>query len=655
MKIESVNLEIMAKKDNIKSKASQSIPRQKTVEEKYVALTETEHILMRPGMWIGSVRFEEKEMFLYDTEDESMKLRFVEYVPGMLKLVDEIISNSCDEYRRPDNMGLTRLEVGLDCTRFIMYVEDNGGIPVVKHKEAGIYIPEFIFGRLRTSSNYNDDEDRSVIGTNGVGSALTNIFSKEFKVVTSDNKNQCTCEWFNNMSEHPEPIIEKAKKGSHSTYIEFTLDYDRFEKRPGIEWWPTFVEIVRKRCIDAAAANPGLEVTFVEDNKKETWKFNDFKEYITLYKDYVDLSNIIEYKDDYKKVYVIPDGNINIGFVNGAECSKGTHIKALHSFVNEQVSAHLLKKDKIEVTPRQIDGKYSMFCDLTVSNPTYGSQTKEDLTTPIDKFYKNEEIKFEVSQKFLDQVSKSEIVNIVKDWYAQKQAAEDQKTIRQLNRQAKAALKRPDKFIECNSKKKHERELWIFEGDSAKAGFRMGRNTQTQSAYLLRGVPKNCYGLTPSQIMKNECFSDLVSILGLQFGKENDPKELNYGKIVIASDADVDGDKIAALLLVFYNYWPELFEHNLVVRSVSPIIIATKGKQKQFFYSLDEFRKVQNKYKGWVLRYAKGLGGLNASEYRDMLQNPIFMTFKKDELSDSMLRRWFSKDNSDDRKNMLSA
>lgn len=626
----------------------------KKIEEKYRSLSEREHCLQRSGMYIGSVRFEEADFFLYDKDDCAMKRKTVEYVPGMLKLVDEIISNSCDEYRRPDNMGLTRLEVGLDCTRFIMYVEDNGGIPVVKHKEAGMLVPEFIFGQMRTSSNYNDDEDRSVIGTNGVGSALTNIFSKEFKVVTSDNKNQCTCEWFNNMSEHSEPKIEKAKKGSHGTYIEFTLDYDRFEKRPGIEWWPTFVEIVRKRCIDAAVANPGLEVTFVEDNKSETWKFNDFKEYIELFRNYIDINDVIEYVDKNKKVYIYPDGNINVGFVNGAECSKGTHIKALHGMVNEKISSFLAKKDKIEVTPRQIDGKYSMFCDVTVSNPTYSSQTKEELTTPIDRFYKDETIKFVIPDKVLDKLTSSEIVNIVRDWYKQKQAAEDQKTIRQLNRQAKSALKRPDKYIECNTKKKAERQLWIFEGDSAKAGFRQGRNPQNQGAYMLRGVPKNVFGLTPAQIMKNECFSDLISILGLQFGKEMDFKELNYGKVVIAADADVDGDKISSLLLVFYNLWPELFDHNIVVRSISPIIIASKGKNKEYFYSLEDYRKVQNKLKNWQIKYCKGLSGLGNSEYRDMLQNPIFMSYKKDDMADSTIRKWFAKDNSDERKQMLS-
>lgn len=631
----------------------------KKIEEKYRSMSDIEHCLNRPGMWIGSVRFEEKEGFLYNREEGIMKMETYEYVPGMLKLVDEIISNSCDEYRRKDNMGLDSLQIMIIDSNKEIRIIDNGGIPVVKHKEAGVYVSEFIFGQLRTSSNYDDNEDRSVIGTNGVGSSLTNIFSKKFTVVTGDGKNVATKVWYDNMSQQNEISIQKTSNRHHGTEIRFELDWDRFEKRDDNDWWPIFKQILEKRAIDAAIANPGLKVTFEEWTTPEhssyasEWKFNDFKEYIELYRNYIDLQNCIEHIDSNKKVYIYPDGNINVGFVNGAECSKGTHIKTLHGFINQSISEFLAKKDKIDVTPRQVDGKYSMFCDVTVSNPSYSSQTKEELTTPIDKFYKDESIKFELPAKILESVTKSEIVNIVRDWYKQKQAAEDQKTIRQLNRQAKSTLKRPDKFIECNTKKRMDRELWIFEGDSAKAGFRSGRNPQTQAAYLMRGVPKNSLNVSPAQLMKNEVFSDLVTIIGLQFGKANDPKELNYGKIVIASDADVDGDKIAALLLVFYNIWPELFRYNVICRSISPIVIASKGKQERNFYSLEEFRKCEKELKGWQIKYCKGLSGLNLSQYSNMLRNPIFSFFKKDDLADSMFRKWFGKDNSDERKNML--
>ena len=129
-----------------------------TIEQKYKSMTEVEHILQKSGMWIGSINKEDKNLYVYDNDNCKMIMKTVSYIPAVLKLVDEIISNSVDEYRRIDNLGLTNLDVKIDTNGFIT-IRDNGGIPVVKHKEAGIYVPTFLFGSLRTSSNYNDIEN----------------------------------------------------------------------------------------------------------------------------------------------------------------------------------------------------------------------------------------------------------------------------------------------------------------------------------------------------------------------------------------------------------------------------------------------------------------------------------------------------------------
>ena len=125
----------------------------KKIEEKYQELSEVQHILNRPSMWVGSPKSEEKDAFIYNEKNGKFEMKIVNYIPAMLKVVDEVISNSCDEFRRKDNMGLTELYVKIDKDNGEIVVRDNGGIPIVKHKEAGVYVPEFIFGRLRTSSN----------------------------------------------------------------------------------------------------------------------------------------------------------------------------------------------------------------------------------------------------------------------------------------------------------------------------------------------------------------------------------------------------------------------------------------------------------------------------------------------------------------------
>ena len=628
--------------------------KEKTIEQKYQTMDEISHILSRSGMYVGSIKPEEKDLFIYNIDTAKMQNKTIEYIPAMLKVVDEVISNSCDEFRRKDNMGLTQLFVTISKKKGRITVRDNGGIPVVKHKEAGIYLPQFIFGQLRTSSNYDDTDDRNVIGTNGIGVKIANIFSKRFSVESADKKNKIEIVWENNMRDVvSNNKIEKCT--DHFTQTTFDLDFTRFETEDKT-FTDDFIDIVHKRCIDAAAANIGLKVVFKCDDYEETWKFKKFDEYIELYSDLLEnINDKIQFDNQLASVYVFPGSNIDVAFVNGAECSKGTHIRAVRNEVNNAVVDFLQKKDKIEVTTRAVDGKYAVFMNINVSNPAYDSQTKDTLTTPVDKFSKDEKVIWDVPEKFIAQITKSEIIELMRDWFKQKTAAEDEKALRKINRETNRGLKRPDKYITCSSRNKKEKQLWIFEGDSARSGFRNGRNPDIQAGYTMRGVPMNCYGMTPVQIMKNEVFNDIVTILGLKWGKEFDINDLNFGKIVISTDADVDGSKIASLLILFFNNWPELIENNILCRSISPIIISRKGKDCKKFYTLNEFKAEEKNLKGYSHKYAKGLGGLSNQESKEMYQEPKFLYFKKDNLADSMFRKWFSKGDSETRKEMLNS
>jgi len=627
----------------------------KKIEEKYKELSEREHVLLRPGMWVGSIKEEERQSFVYDDNQGKMTMEDITYSPGMLKLFDEILSNSCDEFRRKDNMGLTQIFVEIDLRdkhKNEITIKDNGGIPIVMHKDAKMYVPEFIFGRLRTSSNYDDTEDRNVIGTNGVGSSITNVFSKVFHVESADGKNKISVEWTDNMEKKSKAEITPSKQ--HFTQTTFLIDFDRFDqKEKGIS--KDFIKIMHKRCIDAAAANLGLKVTFnIIDNDgvyETTWKFKKFEEYIDLYSDYIEEEDMISFKDDQKQIWVCPNSSIDVAFVNGAECSKGTHIKAVRLPIGHTVADVLKKKYKIEVTNKGIDGKYGIFGVFNISNPSYNSQTKEELTTAVENFYKDGS-EFVIPEEFLRKVQKSEIVDLVLDWYKQKQEAEDLAKIRKLNRESKKLL-RSDKFINCSSRINYEKELWVFEGDSAHTGARMARNPQTQATYRLRGVPLNTIGMTPTQVMKNQCFNDIVNILGLQWGEYNKIENLKFGKFIITSDADYDGDKIAGILICFLNHFPELFEQGIIYRVVTPIISAVKGKDKRLYYNREDFDKDAKKLNGYIIKYLKGVGSQDDDSYKLMMQNPHLIKFTKDDLAGMMLRKWFGKGQADTRKSML--
>ena len=384
-------------------------PRKKKIEEIYKEMDEITHVLSRPGMYVGSIKDETRQMFIYDSDESMMTMKDVNYAPAMLKVFDEILSNSCDEYRRDTNLGLTKIEVTAKYDGTIT-IKDNGGMPIIMHKEAKCYIPEFVFGRLRTSSNYNDDEDRQLIGTNGVGSVLSNIFSSSFTVDSADGKNSFHRSWSENMRKLNDDLVVKKCK-DHYTQTTFKIDFSKFDVDYN-ELPDDFVAVLEKRCIDAAAANPKLKVSFkyIDKNKKElfnkTWMFNKFEQYIELYNDFVDTSAKLSFENELVRAWIFPGSNINVGFVDGAECSRGTHMNAIRLRINKTVQ-DLLEKKKMPVTLHNVDTKYSLFCECTVSNPAYDSQTKECLTTPVDKFSKDEKIKFEVPEQFLKKVEKS--------------------------------------------------------------------------------------------------------------------------------------------------------------------------------------------------------------------------------------------------------
>lgn len=610
------------------------------IEEKYRALSEVDHVLQKSGMWIGSKHLTKETFFIFD--NERMVQKELEYIPGLLKIIDEIISNSVDEYRRPDNLGLTEITVSMIGSDRIR-VRDNGGIAVAVHKDAGMYLPEFLFGQLRTSSNYNDSDERTGVGTNGVGSALTNILSKNFKVTTADGKKKIIVEWSDNSKTKSDPIISKCKE--HFTEIEFVPDLDQFS---GIERIPfDFSHILRKRCIDAAAGTLGLKVTFELRTSNddlltsETFVFDNFVDYIKMYKGIINTDEIIYDNIPGKWEFaIIPDSNIQVGFVNGAECSKGTHIRLLEWWVECIVTEYLKKTYKLEISKSVVNRNYSIFVRLDVINPEYDSQTKERLCTNDYHFDKSGTY-HRVTDSFTERVKSSTLISNLIDWYKQKENVENQKALRKMNRELKSRSQ-IDKLVECNSKDRKKCELWLFEGDSASSGFRVARDPQFQASYKFRGVVKNTFGKSQKQIFSNKEFSDLIAAIGLTFGG-NDINKLRYGSIYICTDMDVDGDKIASLLLAFFfDHFPELIEAGMIYRVLAPIIIATKGSSSYRFFTLEEYRKYEKKLAGYHIKYVKGHGGLSQSDYKSMLHNKNLYQFTIDAQSGELLATWFS-------------
>jgi DNA topoisomerase-2 len=603
----------------------------KEIGKKYQLLDEIEHVLKRPGMYIGSTKpHTSNEWILQDGIYEKEELS---YNPGFLKLFDEIISNSVDEHKRSGKINTIKVRVdsGSVC------VWDNGGIPVVQHPEHKTWIPELIFSNLRAGSNFNDDEGRTVAGTNGVGASLVNIFSEKFTIETADGKNRFYQVFTKNMSSKTAPKISKSTQGF--TEISYTPDTSRFDI-PCIDL--NHIKMMRKRAIDIAAANPGLKIVFND----ETFKFKSFKEYVDLYlKD-----SIMEKSSDWEfSIGVSKDGFQSISFVNSIETKDGgTHVNYILNQVIEYLRGMIKKKYKVEVKPSDIRNHVFLFINCTVINPAFSSQTKEKLITEPKDFG----TKHEVSEKFAKAVFSSEIIQSLLDWIEQKKNAEERAELRKLNKSL-GNTKVP-KLIDAKGKDRGKCILGIFEGMSALSAVRKFRDPQTFGAFPLKGKFLNVSELSNSAVIQNDEAVQLMASLGIKLGEELG--DLRYGKIYIYTDADPDGDSIAGLLINFFNrYWPGLFDQGRVFKVMTPLVVAKKGKDVKPFYSNDEYQawELKTGAKGWSVEYKKGLAALEDIEYRDIIHKPVLVKISNDKYYRQSLTNWFGSDSKPRKEKLL--
>jgi DNA topoisomerase-2 len=361
----------------------------KEISKKYQLLDEIEHVLKRPGMYIGSTKpHTSQEWILKDGMYEKEELT---YNPGFLKLFDEIISNSVDEHKRSGKINQIKVVIKDN----LISVWDNGGIPVVQHPEHKVWIPELIFSNLRAGSNFNDDEGRIVAGTNGVGASLVNIFSNKFKIETADGKKRLVQLFTKNMSVKGVAKISASSQGF--TEISYEPDLSRFEMKSLDE---AHIKMMRKRVIDIAAANPGLKLEF----NGEKFRFKNFKEYVELY-----VQAPVWEKSEHWEFAVghSKDGYQSISFVNSIETKDGgTHENYILNQVIEDLRVLIKKKHKVEVKPSEIRNHVFLFINCTVINPAFSSQTKEKLITEPKEFG----TAHTVSDKFAKAVFASEII-----------------------------------------------------------------------------------------------------------------------------------------------------------------------------------------------------------------------------------------------------
>lgn len=505
--------------------------KKKTIEEQFKKLDDISHILMRQGMYIGSIKPTTSDKFGPD-DNGKFKKREVTFIPGFIKIFDEILINSVDESKR-DGSKLNIIKVTIKDN--VISIWDNGGIPVLMHKEHKEWIPEMIFSNLKAGSNFNDDEQRLTAGLNGVGSVLTNVFSKEFIVSTCDGKNHFYQTFRNNMRERNKATIKKSTK--NHTEITYIPDLEKF----GMDIIDDdHIWVMEKRVIDIAGCNPNLKVYF-NDNLIQIKSFED---YVKYYK-----SNFFyeTNKDKSWSIAIAPsdDGFQQVSFVNSNETyDGGTHVDYIMNQVINQLRDFFQKKHKVDIKPSEIKNHIFLFINSVVVNPSFSAQTKEKLITEVKDFG----FTFEVSDKMIKSILKSEIVDSILDWIEKKKSAEESKILRTLNK----SREKVDKLIDAKGRDRFKCSLGLYEGDSASSSFRKFRSADTMGAFALRGkfvnvmdIPiKKLFGKNPSSGGWNYPeVINLINAIGLNVGEKANVKNLRYGKILIYTDADcLDGN-----------------------------------------------------------------------------------------------------------------
>lgn len=580
----------------------------KHLQQTYQVLDEIDHIRARSGVYVGSISVQTTAEWIFNSNSKMMEKKEISYIPALIKIFSEILDNSIDEGKRSPEI-LNQIKVTVKDG--VISVQDNGrGIPVQIHEQTGTYITETVFSNLRAGSNFNDDEDQSLIGTNGMGSTLTNVLASQFKVESCDGKKLLKQDFWNGMRERSEPKISASTK--NGTQITFTPDYEFFKLK---QLDSDHILKIQKKVIDAAASNLGIKFYF----NGEKISFKSFDDYIALYtKEYLTDST-----DDWKIGISSSDGFEQISFINSVETYQGgTHVDYITNQITSKLREHFKKKHKVDVKPSDIRNHIRIFIFGTVNRPRFSSQTKENMVSPASEW----KTSWTVSDKFIKGILKTEIVQSILDWVSVKEQAQLNADLRKANKNIdKNNPKLVDKFHDASTKLRSDAMLFLTEGDSASGAVLSGRNPKTMGLFPLRGKPINVTPMDLKDILENREFKNIMIITGLQFGvKVNSINDLRFGKIVITSDQDLDGYGIRGLLFnAFYRFWPELFDLGIIHILNTPIVKVKYKKHNINFYSIESFGEWQDSHQDekYDSKYFKGLGTSDAKEWREYLNN----------------------------------
>ena len=598
---------------------------EKPVEHSYTShdiqvLEGLEAVRKRPGMYIGS------------TSEK-----------GLHHLVWEIVDNSIDEALAGY---ATDIEVTVDPEN-IVTVEDNGrGMPVEIHEKTGISTVETIFTVLHAGGKFGGGAYKVSGGLHGVGASVVNALS-EWLEVTVYKEGKVFFIRFENGGKAVAPLkqIGTCDPDKHGSLVRFKADSTIF---------------LYDRLRQIAFLNKGIKLLFtderMEDEVKRTHTFlyeGGLKEYIAFLnknktpiheeiiyvegeQDGIQVEIAMQYNDGYVPNVYSFCNNINTG--EGGTHEEGFKLALNRTLNNYAKEAGLLKKDEEGLQSDDVREGLTAIISVKHPDPQYEGQTKTKLgNVEVRKIVSN--ILGEQLERFLLENPNSAKLIIEKAQLASK-ARLAAKKARELTRR-KSALEissLPGKLADCSSKNAEICEIYLVEGDSAGGSAKQGRNSKFQAILPLRGKILNVEKARLHRIFDNNEIRSMITAFGAGVGEEVDVTKLRYHKIVIMTDADVDGAHIRTLLLTFlYRYLRPVVEGGFVYIAQPPLYKIQKGQQVRYAYSDDELNHVKAELGDRlnIQRY-KGLGEMNPEQLWETTMDPEVRTLIQVTIEDAM-------------------
>jgi len=619
-----------------------------------------EAVRKRPGMYIG------------DTDDGT----------GLHHMVYEVIDNSIDEALA----GYCKnINVTINSDGTVSVSDDGRGIPVDMHKGEKKSAAEVIMTQLHAGGKFDHDSYKVSGGLHGVGVSVVNALSENLKLEISRDGKKYFIEFNNGEAKAPLKVNGKSKDtGTKITFLPSKNIFSSIKFNPN-----TLI----KRIRELAFLNKGIKITFVDSSQKKVKNFEfKFEGGIVEFVEFLDekrekLKNKNE-NDLFKKPIYLEGKKENIdiqcslkwnatysedvlAYTNNIfQKDGGTHLlgfrSALTRVINKYANEHnLLKKNKLTISGDDIKEGLSCVLSIKIPDPKFSSQTKDKLVSSEVRMIVETIVNEKLSMWFDQNPSIAKIIlsKIIQAALARDVARKARESVRRKGALELSGL--PGKLADCQIGKQEGTELFIVEGDSAGGSAKQGRNRANQAVLPLRGKILNTYvedslnknngnkngsdqrtKALSKMISSNEIVT-LINALGLDpKTQEIDLKDLRYGKIIIMTDADVDGSHIRALLLTFFNNKPfnKLIENGHVYLAQPPLFKINKGskgiyikdeKELEDYIVINnkEFKKIKKGSKEFLkkldneksnmnIQRFKGLGEMNPEELWSTTLNP---------------------------------